>query len=172
MNDLKTKYINYFGEEKWNQEEMLEKVFPIQIELCNYLNLEIPPVIVEDIKEESRYYIKEDYIAISNKISKSFIETVKAIVHECRHKYQYYSCYRGLNKNEKLIKEWQRDFNSIKEANLNDQQSINEYYTSVLELDAFAFTKWYLKEKYNYDIVHLHSDYEEIICIYIEKYLK
>lgn len=169
---LKEEFIKYFGEDKWNQEEMIEKALSYQIEVCRFLNIDIPPMIVDDIEEDSRYYIKEDYIAISKETIKSFIETIKALIHECRHKFQYCCCYKGLDYNEKLKEEWLKDFNTIKELNVNNQESIDRYYISIIELDAFAFTKWYLKEKLNYIIHHPVHEYDQILDLYIKKYFK
>ena len=58
---LKSEFIKYFGEEKWNQENTLSKLWPIQLAICKDLGIEPIPVVVEEIEEDSRYYIKEDY---------------------------------------------------------------------------------------------------------------
>ena len=62
---LKEEFINSFGEEKWKQEEMLLKLMPIHKKLAKYLDVEMIPVVCEDIKEDSRFYFKEQYIIIS-----------------------------------------------------------------------------------------------------------
>ena len=66
--ELKEEFIKYFGEEKWNHENMLSKLWPIQLDICKDLSIDPIPVVVEEIEEDSRYYIKEDYIAISEKL--------------------------------------------------------------------------------------------------------
>ena len=59
---LKEEFINSFGEEKWKQEEMLLKLMTIHKKLAKYLDVEMIPVVCEDIKEDSRFYFKEQYI--------------------------------------------------------------------------------------------------------------
>ena len=85
--ELKEEFIKYFGKEKWNQENMLSQLWPLQLAICNDLNIDPIPVVVEEIEEDSRYYIKEDYIAISDKLIMDEIETIKCLLHELRHIY-------------------------------------------------------------------------------------
>ncbi|MBQ3253244.1 MAG: hypothetical protein IJA65_01705, partial [Acholeplasmatales bacterium] len=66
--ELKENFIKYFGEEKWNQEEMLAVLYKEELRLCKYLNIEPIPVIADAIEEDSRYYIEENYIVISDKL--------------------------------------------------------------------------------------------------------
>ena len=87
-NEFKEEFIKYFGEEKWNQENMLSKIWPLQLTICKDLGIDPIPVVVEEIEEDSRYYIKEDYIAISNKLIMDEIETVKCLLHELKHAQQ------------------------------------------------------------------------------------
>ena len=44
---------------------MLAKFVEPQMELCKCLEIEMVPVICDDIPEDSRYYIKEKYIVLS-----------------------------------------------------------------------------------------------------------
>ena len=44
------------------------------------------------------------------------------------------------------------------------------YYLQPIELDAFAFTKYYFKKYLNLEINQLHPDFEKIIDLYITKY--
>ena len=72
---LKEGFINSFGEEKWKQEEMLSKLMPIHKELADYLGIEMIPVVCEDIEQDSRFYPKEQYIAISPLMLEKYSET-------------------------------------------------------------------------------------------------
>ena len=67
--ELKDNFIKYFGEEKWNQEEALATLYKEEFKLCNYLGIDPIPVITDTIEEDSRYYIEENYIVISDKLS-------------------------------------------------------------------------------------------------------
>ena len=54
--ELKIEFIKYFGEEKWDQEEALGKLWPVELALADYLGVEPIPVIVDDIEEERLDY--------------------------------------------------------------------------------------------------------------------
>lgn len=82
---IKEKFIEYFGKKKWNQEELLEEVFKYQLDICNLLSIEIIPIVFEDgIEDDSRLYLEERYIALSDKINTP-LEAIKCIAHECKH---------------------------------------------------------------------------------------
>lgn len=171
---LKQEFINSFGEEKWNQEEMLGKLIKPQMELCEYLGIEIIPVICDDIPEDSRYYIKEEYIVLSPKMLLSYTDALKSLVHEMRHQYQF-KCINDPNtkENPELVNFWKEDFiKNAKELNPLDQESINDYYSLMIELDAHAFSKWYLKYKYDIYTIHPNLLYDEFTSQYIKKYLE
>ena len=45
MDELKEKFIKYFGEEKWNQEETLAKLQKVVFDVCdNWLGIKPIPV--------------------------------------------------------------------------------------------------------------------------------
>lgn len=87
--ELKVEFINYFGEEKWNQEDMLSKLCTIELAICKDLGIDPVPVVVEAMEEDSRYYIKENYIAISSKLIMDEIESIKCLLHELKHAQQF-----------------------------------------------------------------------------------
>ena len=49
---IKEKYIASFGIEKWQEEEMLERIIPLLIEVSNYLGINPVPVVFDDIEIE------------------------------------------------------------------------------------------------------------------------
>ena len=145
---LKEEFIKYFGEELWNQEESLSKLQQIEEHLSNLLNVERIPVIVEDIEEDSRYMIKENYIVISSKIIHDKIEATKSLVHEYKHYHQM--CIVTNNIPHKLYDLWKENLqNPYQPKDYNDDEQMTRYYLQPLELDAYAFTKYYFKKYLN-----------------------
>ena len=66
--DLKARFIESFGIDKWNEEEMLAKLIPFGDGVANYLGIDPVPIVFEELaKEDSRIYIKEQYIAINER---------------------------------------------------------------------------------------------------------
>ena len=110
---LKQDFINAFGEDKWNEQEMLSKLMPIHKELCEYLGIEMVPVIFEDIEEDSRFYFKEQYIVISRRMLPRYSDVLKSLVHEVRHGYQYYCIFNPNNENPTLVKNWKQDLDKL-----------------------------------------------------------
>lgn len=169
---LKEEFINSFGEEKWNQEEVLSKLIEPQMELAKYLGVDMIPVICEDIDEDSRYYFNDDYIVISPLMLETYINSLKSLVHEMRHQYQY-KCLKDqtIKENPELVESWKEELSvERKPLDQTNQESVDEYYSLMVELDAYAFTKWYLKNKYDIYITHPNIIYDEIISQYIKKY--
>lgn len=173
MNDkeLKSEFIKYFGEEKWNEEEALGKLFEYEMILANYLNVDPIPVVVEDMMEDSRLYIKEEYIALSKECIKNHIEALKAVSHEYRHYYQLQCIRNGIN--NKLVNNWKEDFlNPVQVNDPNDVAAMTLYGFMTIEIDAFAFQKFALKKFLNIDTHHASLEYDVILDSYIDKYFK
>lgn len=172
---IKEDFINAFGKEKWDEEEMLDRLISIHEELSKYLNVPLVPVITEDIEEDSRYYFKEQYIVISKRMLKDFTDAVKSLVHEVRHEFQILCCLTDKydNKvNPKLLLQWMDEIPYIlTPVNIQNDNSISKYYAMSLELDAHAFSKWYLKKHLGIETHFPNKDYDEIIDKYIEKYI-
>lgn len=173
MNDkeFKSEFIKYFGEEKWNEEEALGKLFEYEMFLANYLNVDPIPVVVEDMMEDSRLYIKEEYIALSKECIKNHIEALKAVSHEYRHYYQLQCIRNGIN--NKLVNNWKEDFlNPVQVNDPNDVAAMTLYGFMTIEIDAFAFQKFALKKFLNIDTHHASLEYDVILDSYIDKYFK
>ena len=153
---------------------MLSKLIEPQKELCEYLGLEMIPVVCEDIEEDSRYYFKDDFIIISPLMLESYTDALKSLVHEIRHQYQY-KCANNPNtkENPELVNDWRHEFSNLKRpVDPSNQESVNEYFSMMTELDAAAFSKWYLEWKYDIYTVHPNIIYDEFISRYIKKYFK
>ena len=48
----------------------------------------------------------------------------------------------------------------------------NPYLSNVCELDAHAFSKWYLKEKYDIETHYPQFEYDALLDLFAEKYYK
>lgn len=171
---IKEEFIKNFGEEKWKEQEKLDELIQPQIELCRYLNIELIPVICENIDEDSRYYYKYNFIVLSPKMLESYEDALKSMVHEMRHQYQIQEALNPKSKeNPELLNIWRREVSSIKgKLDSNNQESVNEYFSMLTELDAHAFSKWYLDKQYGIKTRFPNPDYDEIINKYIKKYFK
>lgn len=169
--DLKKDFIDAFGIDKWNEIEAGTKLDSLNLELCNYLGIEPVPVIFEEMAEDSRYYDKLNYIAISNRYVFDEIEQKKSLIHEVKHLHQKYCISHKNEKNKftnvNLIKEWEDDFKK-------NQRLIpaDILICMAVEIDAFAFTKYILKSWFNIDYHHNDIVYDTVLSLYIEKYFK
>ena len=160
--EIKKAYINSFGEEKWKEEEMLGKLIPVSLNLSNYLEVEMVPILFEDITEDSRLYLKEGYIAINEKYKDDYIECLKSLCHEYRHLYQlYFAKTNNSPKAKRLLYEFK---------NIESLKGNNDYGLLEIEIDAFTFTKWYLLNNYNINVTCKNEILEEIIIKYTKKY--
>ena len=168
---LKEGFINSFGEEKWKQEEMLLKLMPIHKELAEYLGIEMIPVVCEDIEQDSRFYLKEQYIAISPLMLEKYCEAAKSLIHEVRHQYQQICINDPYTKeNPELVKFWEEDYPKLFNPLIYLSTNGNGYLANVCELDAHAFSKWYLKEKLFIETHYPQFEYDAILDLFSKKY--
>ena len=165
--EIKKEFIKYFGEEKWNEENYLSDLFPVELALADYLGVEPIPVIVEDIEEDSRYYPKENYIVISKKLISDEVEALKCLTHEYKH-YQQFMCIIHNITKAPLLDKWREDF----QINYASITSNEERLALTVEVDAFAFTKYIMKEWFDIDVIFPNLDYDSVLEMYIEKYFR
>lgn len=163
--ELKEKFVSYFGEEKWNQEEALSNLWPLEILICDDLGIEPIPIITDNIEEDARLYDKEDYIVISEKLILDEVEAIKCVIHELRHVYQKV-CVTNCDNTEPLLKLWIDEQNSP--INL---MSYSEQMCLSIEIDAYAYQKYMLKVLYDIDWHHPNTNYDYVVEHYMEKYL-
>ena len=166
--EIKEEFIKSFGKEKWDEEEMLSKLIPLSFEISDYLGIDFIPILFDDTGEEdSRVYFEECFIAINPKFKNDFMECAKCICHELRHLYQM--VYAATSTDQRALRIKNELANPIV-LDPTDSKSITEYAFQEIEIDAYAFTKWYLKSKMNVDVIHPSKDYEFIINAYMNKY--
>ena len=169
--ELKKSFIDAFGEEKWEEEEALVPIQNLSMKLCNYLGIEPVPILFEEMYEDARYYDELDYIAISNLYVHDEMECMKSVIHEVKHLHQKY-CVSHKNEILKLapkilIEQWEEDFKKNQRLIPED-----EIMCMPVEVDAFAFTKFILKEWFNIDYHHYDPAYDAVLSLYINKYYK
>ena len=163
---LKEQFIKYFGEEKWHEEEMLTKLWPFQFALFLTLGVEPIPVLFQEMKEDARYYDKDNYIGISTKLINDEVEVIKCLIHEIRHYYQHI-CVEYNDTNEPQLEHWiedmKKDYNSLDPS---------EAICLSIEVDAFAYTKHIMNKWFDIDVVYLNEMYEKVIKAFCIKYYK
>lgn len=163
---LKEEFIKYFGEEKWKEEELLTELWPFQFALFLTLGIEPIPVIVQEMEEDARYYVNENYIGISTKLINDEVEVIKCLIHEIRHYYQHI-CVDYNDTNEPQLQSWindmKKDYN-----NLDPSEAI----CLSIEVDAFAYTKYIMKKWFDIDVVYPDVMYERVLKAFCNKYYK
>lgn len=169
--ELKKEFIEEFGIDKLIEMEAEVPCDKLIIELCNYLEIEPVPVLFEEMNEDSRYYDVLNYITINKKFMGNELEIRKSIIHEVKHLHQKHCISHKKDKlrftTPKLIKEWEKDFK------LNQRLiPIDELNLMSVEVDAYAFTKYILKNWFNYEYYYLNDIYDEILNKYIAKYYR
>lgn len=169
---LKEEFIKYFGEETWNEETMLGELKEFEMFVCNYLNMELIPIVIEDMEDDSRFYVQEAYIAISKECIKDKIEASKCLAHELRHVYQMI-CVAENIESEPLRIEWEKDLrNPVVVNDPNSAEEYTNYIGMTIEIDAFAFQKFMVKEFYDITVNYPILEYDLILDLYINKTFK
>ena len=162
--EFKEEFIKHFGEDRWNQSEVLPILQEKAEILCSYLDIEEIPILCDPIKENSRYYPKEKFIIISDQVILNEVEALKSLIHEIRHHYQY-TCVSTNNQTEPMLDQWKQ------ELEIFDTLAPDVKLCTFLEIDAYAFTKLIMKNWFNQDITYPDEEYEKAINLYIKKYL-
>ena len=168
--ELDAKIVENFGSDKLEELNILSNLDPLILKLCDYLGIEYIPVIFEDLGlEDSRYYLKDDYISINNKYLHDELEQKKCIIHEIRHAYQRYCAYNNDSKmicaNDLLVCMWIDDL-------MKDYKNIpdDEKICLSIEIDAFAFTKYILNKWFNIEYHHYDKEYDKVLDLFINKF--
>lgn len=130
--------------------------------VIDYLGIDDLTIIYEDMVEDSVLDIKRNAIVINEKYKDNYIESAKCVVHEARHAFQFF--YISLIDDERS-KRWRK---SMVEYTRPLKEDINcDYELQEVEIDAYAFTKYFLQLE-GIDVIHKNPDYEEIIEAYIK----
>lgn len=117
----------------------------------------------EEMIDDSRLYIKDEYVAINKKFENDYVECAKAITHEYRHVFQMF--YANLL-NDDRAKRWKAELSTLVNTSNMDKVGSN-YISQELELDAFSFTKYYLDKYESIKVKNSISGYDVIINKYI-----
>lgn len=129
--------------------------------IANHLAVEELEIKFDKIIDDSRLYPKEGLIVISEKYKDNYIECAKSLAHEYRHVFQIY--YANLMDDE-LAKIWREELHSVVTS------GDTGYEMQLLEIDAFAFTQYYLENVEGIKTEHPNTIYQEIIEKFIKKY--
>ena len=144
----------------------MKDLIKLQKEVAKHLGIDPLPIRFEEMgDEDSRLYIKEEYVGINIKYKDDFTECAKSITHEYRHVFQMF--YANLYDNEKAQK-WKKLLTThINTATMNENGS--NYINQELEIDSFAFTKYYLGQFEHIDIKNKVDGLDKYLDIYINE---
>jgi len=136
---------------------------PLCIRIANRLGIDPLDIKFEDLTDDSRLYIKENYVAINKKYENDYEECAKCIAHEYRHVFQLF--YVNIFNDERSIR-WEKELQGVINSSNMDSNGSN-YIAQEIELDAFAFTKYYLENYESIPVINKVPGYDE----FLDKYL-
>ncbi len=142
-----------------------ETLDELQDYLCEVLGVDKLEIITKDIKEDAILDLDNKCIVLSEKTSKDIVEAKKALIHEMRHQYQLYCIALDIEE-EPMRKMWALEIKH--DVHKFDVDYMNQLY---IEIDAYAFTKVFMKERYDYNL-NYSKEYEKKIKEYIKNDLK
>ena len=161
-------FIEAFGEEQFKIHQALNKLEPISKLVAEFLEVPQIPIVVETIEEESRMYFKDEFIVLRKDIALDELEAKKAICHEYRHFYQFL-CIKYEKTEEPLLEFFAEGFQyMIEHGNKNDGS--NDYYSLIIEIDAFAFQRYFLKEVLGIETHYPNEEYDKLLDKFINKF--
>ena len=151
--------------------DIKHKLIKLSEEVADYLGIDLIPIEYENLEiDDSRLILKPiPKIVINVKYENNFIESAKSITHEMRHIFQIY--YVNLM-NDKLARIWKEELAQAKSSgNINvNSNEYNDYSLQAIELDAFAFSQFYLR-RYNIFFKYEDKKFQRLVEEYIKKYL-
>lgn len=115
--------------------------------------------------DDSRLYLKEEYVGINIKYKNDYLECAKSITHEYRHGFQIY--YTSLFTTETAIRWKKLIATQINSLTMTEDGS--NYINQELEIDAFAFTNFYLKKYEHISVKNKVEGLDEYLDSYIIK---
>ena len=138
---------------------------PLCLRIADQLGIEPLDIRFEDLTDDSRLYLKENYVAINKKYENDYEECAKSIAHEYRHVFQIF--YISLFNNDRS-KRWKKELQgAINSSNIDSTG--NNYITQEIELDAFAFTKYYLEKYENMKVTNKIGKLDFYILEYMKR---
>ena len=156
MNKLKEEFIESFGEDKWNELEILQPLQEAVDLVCKeYLGIESIPVVFEALSEDvARYDFKLEAIILNNKYKDYYIELLDGCLHELEHHWQ--RLYIANNNTPKALR-WKKEF-----ENYDKYNQIQE-----IEIDACAFSQVILSCEFGLSYKHPNQYIQLLIDDYI-----
>lgn len=136
---------------------------PLCIRIANRLGIDPLDIKFEDLTDDSRLYIKENYVAINKKHENDYEECAKCIAHEYRHIFQLF--YVNIF-NDERSERWKKELQGAVNSSNMDNTGSN-YISQEIELDAFAFTKYYLEKFENMKVRIKIDGLDNVIDKYI-----
>ena len=137
-------------------------------EIAEHLGIDPLQIKFEDMDEDdSRLYIQEEYVGINKKHKNNYEECAKSIAHEYRHVFQIF--YANLFDTE-IARRWKKLINGgaiVNSSNMCDDGS--DYIGQELEIDAFAFAKFYLETYEGMEVINRIDGLDKYLDLYIEK---
>ena len=154
--NLKEEFINAFGEEKWNELEILKPLQDAVDLVCKeYLGIEPIPVVFEKLSEDvARYDFKLQVIILNNKCKDDYIEVLDGCLHELEHHWQL--IYIANNDTPKA-RRWKKEFENYDKYN----------QTQEIEIDACAFSQVILSCEFGLTYKHPNNYIQVLIDDYI-----
>ena len=131
--------------------------------IADRLGIDPLEIKYEEMIDDSRLYIIEEYVAINKKFENDYVECAKAIAHEYRHVFQLF--YANML-NDNRARRWIMELSNFINSSNMDNEGMN-YINQELELDAFAFTKFYLETFENFQFHNRITGLDSIIDNYI-----
>lgn len=156
MNKLKEEFIESFGEDKWNELEILQPLQEAVDLVCReYLGIEPIPVVFEALPEDvARYDFKLEAIILNKKYKDDYIELLDGCLHELEHHWQ--RLYIANNNTPKALR-WKKEF-----ENYDKYNQIQE-----IEIDACAFSQVILSCEFGLSYKHPNQYIQLLIDDYI-----
>ena len=167
LEDVEEKFIENFGVAAFEEFKFTTKLDNEADKLCTFLGIPYIPFFFEEMYEDGRYYPEIDAFSINKNYLFNWDESLKSLIHEIKHAHQRYCVAHKNKKNlkfasQKLLDIWEKEL-------AVDPQSIpeDEMLARVVEADAYAFTKFILRNWYHKDYHHQDGYYDA----FLEQYM-
>lgn len=162
MKNLKEEFIKYFGEEKWEEEEILEILQDVAFNVCtNWLGLDIIPILFKEANypEVAGYDITNQVIWLDKKNMSHMVDLMDSVIHELEH---YYQLHYVANYNTPKSLRWKKELD-----NYITSKNVIGNLTQEIEIDAYAFSQIVLETDYGIIYRHENPLIQELIDNYI-----
>lgn len=159
--EIKDEFIKWFGEEKWEEDEILDFLEEIVVDVCNvYLNVTPIPIIFETVPGNIAVYDnKLKCIKVNRKYKDDKVTMAAAIVHELEHYYQILYAYTF---DTPKAKRWKNEL-----ENYIGTSNPIENIMQEIEIDAEAFAEVILSCEFGIKYRNSIPEYQDVIDKYI-----